>query len=223
MRCSAGRAALKQFGFLARFVNVALFMFMVAAAPAAATEPVKILMLGDSLTAGYGLIKGESLPAQLEAALRADEFDARVVNGGVSGDTTAGGWARLPWSMADGADVLIVALGANDGLRGLPTQETEANLDAIIRGAKTAGVPVLLLGMQAPPNLGSEYGADFDAVFPRLAARHGVAFYPFLLKGVAARPELNQDDGIHPNAEGVAVVVGKILPFVRELIEQARH
>lgn len=198
-------------------------MFLVAAAPVAATEPVKILMLGDSLTAGYGLNKGESLPAQLETALRADAFDARVVNGGVSGDTTAGGRARLAWSLADGADALIVALGANDGLRGLPPQETEANLDAIIRGAKTAGVPVLLLGMHAPPNLGFEYGADFDAMFPRLADRHGVAFYPFLLDGVAARPELNQDDGIHPNAEGVAVVVGKILPFVRELIKQARH
>ncbi len=198
-------------------------MFLVAAAPVGATEPVKILMLGDSLTAGYGLIKGESLPAQLENALQADAFDARVVNGGVSGDTSAGGRARLAWSLADGADALIVALGANDGLRGLPSQETEANLDAIIRGAKTAGVPVLLVGMHAPPNLGSEYGADFDAVFLRLAARHGVAFYPFLLDGVAARPKLNQDDGIHPNAEGVAVVVGKILPFVRELIEQARH
>jgi len=180
-------------------------------------------MLGDSLTAGYGLIKGESLPAQLEAALRANEVDARVVNGGVSGDTTAGGRARLAWSLADGADALIVALGANDGLRGLPPQETEANLGAIIRGAKAAGVPVLLLGMQAPPNLGSEYGVDFDAVFSRLAARHGVAFYPFLLDGVVARPKLNQDDGIHPNAEGVAVVVGKILPFVRLLIEQARQ
>jgi len=198
-------------------------VFLVVAAPVAAMEPVKIVMLGDSLTAGYGLIKGESLPTQLETALRAGAYDARVVNGGVSGDTTAGGRARLAWSLADGADALIVALGANDGLRGLPPQETEANLDAIIRGAKSTGVPVLLLGMHAPPNLGSEYGADFDAVFSRLADRHGVAFYPFLLDGVAARPELNQDDGIHPNAEGVAVVVNKILPFVRELIEQTRH
>ncbi len=218
-----GRAALRGYGFPARIVNVALLVFLVAATPVAATEPVKILMLGDSLTAGYGLIKGESLPAQLETALQADAFDARVVNGGVSGDTTAGGRGRLTWMLADGADALIVALGANDGLRGLPPQETEANLDAIIRGAKTAGLPVLLLGMHAPPNLGSEYGADFDAVFLRLAARHGVAFYPFLLDGVAARPELNQNDAIHPNADGVAVVVGKILPFVHALIKQARH
>ena len=197
---------------------------MAAASPGSAAEkPVRILMLGDSLTSGLGLIKGESLPYRLEAALQTAVPGARVLNAGVSGDTTAGGRSRLAWSLAARPDALIVALGANDGLRGLAPKQTFANLDAIIGTAKKAGIPVLLAGMRAPPNLGKEYGAAFDAVFPRLAAKHGIALFPFLLAGVAAKPDLNQDDGIHPNPDGIAVIVENILPYVLKLIERAGH
>ena len=197
---------------------------MAAASPGSAAEkPVRILMLGDSLTSGLGLIKGESLPDRLEAALQTAVPGARVLNAGVSGDTTAGGRSRLAWSLAARPDALIVALGANDGLRGLAPKQTFANLDAIIGTAKKAGIPVLLAGMRAPPNLGKEYGAAFDAVFPRLAARHGIGLFPFLLAGVAAKPDLNQDDGIHPNPDGIAVIVKNILPYVLKLIERAGH
>ena len=197
---------------------------MAAASPGSAAEkPVRILMLGDSLTSGLGLIKGESLPDRLEAALQTAVPGARVLNAGVSGDTTAGGRSRLAWSLAARPDALIVALGANDGLRGLAPKQTFANLDAIIGKAKKAGIPVLLAGMRAPPNLGKEYGAAFDAVFPRLAAKHGIALFPFLLAGVAAKPDLNQDDGIHPNPDGIAVIVENILPYVLKLIERAGH
>ena len=196
---------------------------MAASPGSAAEKPVRILMLGDSLTSGLGLIKGESLPNRLEAALQTAVPGARVLNAGVSGDTTAGGRSRLAWSLAARPDALIVALGANDGLRGLAPKQTFANLDAIIGKAKKAGIPVLLAGMRAPPNLGKEYGAAFDAVFPRLAARHGIGLFPFLLAGVAAKPDLNQDDGIHPNPEGIAVIVENILPSVLKLIERAGH
>lgn len=200
-------------------------LLVMAASPGAAAEkPVRILMLGDSLTSGHGLIKGESLPDRLQEALRmASGAAAMVLNAGVSGDTTAGGRSRLAWSLASRPDALIVALGANDGLRGLVPEQTYANLDAIIGAAKEAGVAVLLAGMRAPPNLGTEYGAAFDGVFPRLAAEHGIGFYPFLLDGVAANPDLNQDDGIHPNPKGVAVIVNNILPYVLELVERAGH
>ena len=225
-------------------INVSLLalLVMAAASPGSAAEkPVRILMLGDSLTSGLGLIKGESLPDRLEAALQTAvpgvagappaikkrghpvAPGARVLNAGVSGDTTAGGRSRLAWSLAARPDALIVALGANDGLRGLAPKQTFANLDAIIGKAKKAGIPVLLAGMRAPPNLGKEYGAAFDAVFPRLAARHGIGLFPFLLAGVAAKPDLNQDDGIHPNPEGIAVIVENILPSVLKLIERAGH
>lgn len=201
-----------------------LALLVMAASPGSAAEkPVRILMLGDSLTSGRGLIKGESLPDRLEAALRTAAPGSRVLNAGVSGDTTAGGRSRLAWSLAARPDALIVALGANDGLRGLAPEQTYANLDAIIGTAKKAGIPVLLAGMRAPPNLGAEYGAAFDAVFPRLAARHRIALFPFLLADVAAKPDLNQDDGIHPNPEGIAVIVENILPYVLKLIERAGH
>ena len=205
-------------------VSLLALLVMAAASPGSAAEkPVRILMLGDSLTSGLGLIKGESLPDRLEAALQTAVPGARVLNAGVSGDTTAGGRSRLTWSLAARPDALIVALGANDGLRGLAPKQTFANLDAIIGTAKKAGIPVLLAGMRAPPNLGKEYGAAFDAVFPRLAARHGIGLFPFLLAGVAAKPDLNQDDGIHPNPEGIAVIVENILPSVLKLIERAGH
>ena len=192
----------------------------VALAPASALagEDIRVLALGDSLTAGYGLSPAAAYPARLEAALRDAGFAVRIINAGVSGDTSAGGLARLDWALAEGPDAAIVALGANDGLRGLDPAATFANLDAIVARLKAAGVRVLLAGMKAPPNLGREYGAEFGAVYARLAAKHDVALYPFLLDGVAAEPALNQDDGIHPNARGVEVVVARILPFVKALL-----
>lgn len=175
-------------------------------------------MLGDSLTAGYGLPVADALPTRLQARLEEQGLAVRIRNAGVSGDTTAGGRARLAWSLAEQPDAVIVALGGNDGLRGIDPAETRANLDAILTELDRRGVKALLAGMVAPPNLGRDYGRAFDRVFPALAEKHGVAFYPFLLAGVAARPRLNQPDGIHPNAEGVAVIVERLAPHVRRLI-----
>lgn len=186
---------------------------------ASANDKLVIAAFGDSLSAGFGLDSASSFPVRLEAALRADGVSATVINLGVSGDTTAGGRARLAWSLPSKVDLVIVELGANDGLRGIDPAETEANLDAILRSLKAQSVPVLFTGMLAPPNLGREYGAAFDALFPRLAARHGVAFYPFFLEGVAAESALNQADGIHPNAAGVDRIVAGILPLVRRALD----
>lgn len=184
---------------------------------------VRLLMLGDSLTAGYGLPPSHALPARLEAALRARGRPVRVINAGVSGDTTAGGRARLDWALADlpeGAPTAaIVALGGNDALRGLPAQEVYANLAAILDGLGRRGIPVLLAGMRAPPNLGPDYGREFDEAYARLVReRPGTVFYPFLLEGVAADPSLNQPDGIHPNARGVEEIVRRMLPAVEALL-----
>ena len=209
-----------RYGLGPGFVNaaaVAAAILLWAVAPPAA-EPVRILALGDSLTAGYGLARPASFPARLAKALNAGGRAVEVINAGVSGDTTAGGLARLEWALADGPDAVILELGANDGLRGLEPASTFANLDAILTRLAAAGVAVLLTGMKAPPNLGDEYGAEFAAIFPMLAKKHGVALYPFFLDGVAARPELNQADGIHPNPLGVNVIVERIVPHVKALI-----
>ncbi len=187
--------------------------------PAQARE-LKILALGDSLTAGYGLAKSDGFTEQLEKALHAEGLEIRVINAGVSGDTSAGGRARLDWALADKPDAVLLELGANDGLRGIEPRVTRDNLEAIL--AKFAGLklPVLFAGMRAPPNLGPEYGREYDSVFTDLAARHDVVFYPFFLDGVAGKPELNQRDGIHPTPEGVAVMVERILPSVRALLKR---
>ena len=189
-----------------------------AADEAAAARRHVVLAFGDSLTSGFGLETERSFPAQLKAALAQAGHDVEVINAGVAGDTTTGGRARLAWSLARRPDAVIVELGANDGLRGIDPGLTAANLDAILAALARRGLPVLLTGMYAPPNLGRAYGAAFNAIFPRLAKKHGVAFFPFFLDGVAARPSLNQPDGIHPNAEGVAVIVQRILPYVVKLL-----
>ena len=191
---------------------------MADVAAAAGGETV-IAVLGDSLTAGFGLSPEDAFPAQLETRLRRDGLDVRAVNAGVSGDTSAGGRARLDWVLADTPDLVIVELGANDALRGLAPAETEANLDAVLAVLTGRGVAVLLTGMLAPPNFGPDYGREFRAVFPRLADKYAVPFYPFFLDGVAAQPRLNQADGIHPNAEGVAEIVARIAPYVRRVID----
>ena len=178
--------------------------------------------MGNSLTAGYGLEKAYSFTSQLKEALRADGLDVLLINGGVSGDTSAGGRARLGWALSDNPDAVIIELGANDGLRGLNPSATERNLDAIIAEVKSRGIPVLLSGMRAPPNFGVEYAGEFNAIYPRLAERYDVLFDPFFLAGVAADPDLNQADGIHPNKEGVAVIIKRLMPILRDLTDRTR-
>ena len=183
---------------------------------------MRIALLGDSLIAGFGLPAHQAFPARLAAALDAAGVAAEVQDAGVSGDTTAGGVARLDWVLADRPDVAVVVLGANDGLRGLDPAATEANLDAILRRLEAAGVSVLLGGMRAPPNLGRRYTDAFDGLYPRLAETHDVALYPFFLDGVAAVPALNQADGMHPNAAGVEVIVAGILPVLHQVLRPRR-
>jgi acyl-CoA thioesterase-1 len=188
------------------------------AGPAVA-RTVRITMLGDSITAGFGLARGEAPPAQIERLLRGAGRDVRILDAGVSGDTTAGGRARLDWTLADGPDGMIVALGGNDGLRGIEPRVTRANLADILDRLAARRIPALLAGMLAPPNLGAEYGREFAAVFADLAAeRPGLLIYPFLLEGVAADPTLNQPDRIHPNALGVAELARRMAPHVLRLV-----
>lgn len=218
----------RAYGVHRRIINICLMVpwllaallgGLVGAAPAVrADPPVKLLVLGDSLTAGYGLPSEESFTVKLQAALKAEGLNVTVVNAGVSGDTSAGGLARLDWLLADKPDFALVELGANDGLRGLDPKITYDNLDAVLTRLAKRQVPTLLAGMYAPPNLGREYGEQFNGVFPRLAEKHGVLFYPFFLDGVAAERELNQADGIHPNAKGVSVLVERIMPHVKKLL-----
>lgn len=192
--------------------------------PAAAVKAeTRILALGDSLTAGYGLPKTESFTYVLEQELRASGYDVRVLNAGVSGDTSAGGLSRLDWALSelDGASQtgVILELGANDGLRGFNPRITEDNLRQIITRIQEMGHPVLFTGMYALPNFGKAYGEAFNGLFPKLAEEMDVIFYPFFLEGVAAIPELNQDDAIHPNAKGTRVIVRNILPYVKRLLD----
>lgn len=182
---------------------------------------LRILVLGDSLAAGYGLAQADGFQAQMTAALKARGHDVQLIDGAVSGDTTAGGRARLDWALGDGADAALVELGGNDGLRGLPPANSEASLAAILDALAAKRIPVLLSGMEAPPNLGDEYGAAFRAVFARLGARPGVIFDPFFLAGVAGDLALNQPDRIHPNPAGVKRVVQRMLPIMEKLLAEA--
>jgi acyl-CoA thioesterase-1 len=194
------------------------------AVPAQADEkPVKIVVLGDSLSAGYGLPAEAAFPARLAAALKAKGVNGvTIANAGVSGDTASGGRDRLDWSVADGTDAVIVELGANDALRGLDPKLTEKALDTILTRLKDRRMAVLLAGMKAPRNMGADYARAFDAIYPALAARHGVLLYPFFLEGVAGDAKLNLPDGIHPTAAGIDKIVGAILPKVEELIARVR-
>jgi acyl-CoA thioesterase-1 len=195
-----------------------IFLILSTVGPAAWAAPVKILALGTSLTQGYGLPPGTEFTAQLQAALKAAGIDAQVINAGVSGDTSADGLSRLDWSLADHPQAAIVELGSNDMLRGIPPSETEKNLRAILTKLKAAHVKVLLTGMMAQANLGRDYVQQFDAIYPRLAKKFGVLFYPFMLQGVALNPKLNQADGMHPNPAGVKVIVKHMLPLVKKLV-----
>ena len=191
----------------------------------AAETALRVLAFGDSLTQGYGVPPGMDFPTVLERALKTKGVDATIINAGVSGDTSAGGLARLDWSLGDAKtqpDAAIVELGANDGLRGLAPAEMEKNLDAILARLKARNIPVLLAGMKGPRNFGSAYAAEYDAVFPRLAKKYNALFYPFFLEGVALDRALVQPDGLHPNPKGVEIIVNRIAPLVTELVRQAQ-
>ena len=196
-------------------------MLAVSLPPGAARAAEKrLLALGDSLTAGYGLPQAHGFTAKLEAALRARGVAVTVINAGVSGDTMAGGLARLDWALADKPTHALVELGANDMLRGLDPGQARRNLDQILTRLKAEKIPVLVAGMLASRTLGAAYQSAFDAMYPELAQRHGAALYPFFLDGVATDPALNQNDGLHPNARGVDLIVERILPSVMTLLDQ---
>jgi acyl-CoA thioesterase-1 len=191
--------------------------------PGHAAEPIRILAFGDSITAGYGLPEADTLTTRLADALNKMGRTVTVINGGVSGDTTADGLSRLDWALADKPQIMILALGGNDMLRGLDPRTTRDNLEGIIQKAQAAGVEIVLAGMLAPPNLGAEYKTAFDAIYPELAKAHNLLFMPFLLQDVAQVSALNQGDGIHPNSNGVAVMVRNLLPYVTQALDRVEH
>jgi acyl-CoA thioesterase-1 len=184
------------------------------------SAPLKIAMLGDSLTAGYGVKPDQAIPVRLQAALKKEGRDVTILNHGVSGDTSAGGIDRLDWMLGDKPDIVMVELGANDALRAVDPATTERNLDTIIKKLQDAKVAVWLIGMMAPRNLGPEYVAAFDGLYKRLADKYKIPLYPFILDGVAQDATLNQADGMHPNPEGVEVVVKHLLPFVTRNLDE---
>ena len=214
--------------FLGRRVVLALITIAGAAifiaeqiiewSPSFAAQPPVLMVLGDSLVAGHGLPQGEAFPEILGQMLRNDGFDVRMVNAGVSGDTTAGGLARLDWSLADNPDAVIIVLGGNDLLRGLDPSASFENLDKIIKRLKARNIAVLLAGMQAPRNFGADYADEFDAVYQKLVSRHDVLFYPFFLDGVALQPMMNLADGMHPNQAGISHIATKNLPQVKSVV-----
>jgi len=205
---------------LRRALPLALLHVMLLLAPAGAAlaEPLRLVALGDSLTAGYGLPAEAAFPAVLERALRERGIDVEIANAGVSGDTASGGLARLDWSVPDGTDGVILALGANDMLRGVAPEVTRKALEDIVTRLEARGIPVMLVGMVAAPNLGEDFRRRFDAIYKDIAAERGLVFYPFFLEEVAADPGLNLPDGMHPNAEGVKRIVARMLPTVERFV-----
>jgi acyl-CoA thioesterase-1 len=193
------------------------------ASPPPPLPPVLILAFGDSLTAGLGLLPGKAYPELLQARLKASGYNARVINAGVSGDTTRNGLDRLDWTLEEAPDIAIVALGANDALRGLNPARSEANLDAVLGKIAAKGAVLLIAGMYAPRNMGPEYARVFDGIFPRLAAKYKAALYPFLLDGVAGDPNMNLPDGLHPNEAGAARIAEGLYPLLPPLIQQAQE
>ncbi|MEO0623714.1 MAG: arylesterase [Pseudomonadota bacterium] len=211
--CVAVRYGARAAGHKAATVLIALGL-----AGAAAADPVRIVALGDSLVHGYGLLPEDGFVPQLERWLAAEGVEATVANAGVSGDTTAGGRARLAWSVGEGADALVVVLGGNDLLRGIDPAVSRENLSALVAEARAMGMPVLLGGMRAPGNYGADYKTAFDAIYPEIAEAQGALLYPEFLAGVTDDPRLWQADGLHPNADGVGVIVEGMGPLVLELI-----
>ena len=201
-------------------VSVSVLVACFVAWPAVAGAEAVIVALGDSLTAGLGVAQDESYPSRLQARLAREGYAYRIVNAGVSGDTTAGGLRRVEWVLRAAPEIVIVALGANDGLRGQSPQAMRANLDEIVARLRGSGARILLAGMRLPPNYGAEFTREFAEVFPAVARRAQIAFMPFLLDGVAADPCLNQPDGIHPTAAGYQVVADRLWPYLRPLLRR---
>ncbi|SOE16863.1 (3S)-malyl-CoA thioesterase [Hoeflea halophila] len=189
---------------------------------AAAADEIKLVGFGDSLMAAYNLQASEGFPARLEAALRERGHNVSITNAGVSGDTTSGGLARLDWSVPDGTDGVILELGANDALRGLPPEKTRENLEAMIKRLQERGIAVLLAGMLAPPNMGGDYETKFNAIYPDLAARYELTLYPFFLDGVTGNPDQLLSDGMHPNPNGINTMVEKILPVAERFLSEIK-
>jgi len=207
---------------LRAFVFAAAAFGLAVATPASAERLLKIVAFGDSLTAGYGVPASDAFPVKLQQALAGKGIKVDIVNAGVSGDTTSGGLARLDWSVPADTDAVILELGANDAMRGIDLAVTRKALDEMLQRLKQRGIPVLLCGMYAPPNMGEEFVQAYRDMYPALAQRYGTILYPFFLDQVAAKPELNQADGIHPNPKGVDRIVEDILPKVEELIAKAK-
>ncbi|MBX5158317.1 arylesterase [Rhizobium sp. NZLR1] len=199
-----------------QFTVIAVSLIFAVAADA---RTINLVGFGDSLMAGYQLPPGDGFPEKLQAALKAKGLDVAVANAGVSGDTTSGGLARIDWSIPDGTDGVILELGANDALRGIPPEESEKNLDQMIARLKDRGIAVLLAGIMAPPNMGADYAARFNPIYQRLSEKHGLPLYAFFLDGVALDPGLKLEDGMHPNTRGVEIMVGKMEPAVTNFVE----
>ena len=214
------RLAIAQLVAILAFVNLVLPLLAQSAGAAGDAPLIRIVAYGDSLTAGYGLPRSATFSVQLAKALEGRNLKVEVVNAGVSGDTTAAGLERFDWAVPEKTDVVILELGANDALRGMDPRQARANLEAIITKLKARGIDVLLAGMAAPRSLGEAYVAEFDRIYPELASKHGVSLYPFFLDGVATHHELNLDDGLHPNAKGIVIIVERMLPKIVELINR---
>jgi len=205
--------------FKAQLFHFAVILACAFAAPKiAAAEPLQLVGLGDSLMAGYQLPQEDALPAQLQRQLVAKGHDVVIANAGVSGDTTSGGLSRVDWSVPEGTDGVILELGANDALRGIPPEQTERNLDQIIARLKERKIPILLVGMLAPTNMGEDYGQKFNAIYPRLAEKHGLPLYPFVLDGVITDRSLLLEDGMHPNTKGLQIMAERMLPLAESWV-----
>lgn len=215
---------ISQMKALIHYILASFVLFAVTTTNAIAEEKVcegkTLVVLGDSLVAGFGLEPGAAYPEQLSKKLSEEGISVDVINAGVSGDTSTSGLARLDWSVGEEADAVLLELGANDALRGISPEVTEKNLETVIEKLKERDVEILLAGMMAPPNMGKSYGEKFNSLYERLAQKHEVSLYPFFLEGVVADPKLNLPDGIHPTREGIAVIVENTLPAVRELIKK---
>lgn len=208
---------------LQRILSVVSGVLLLSSADAFSADNIRLIAIGDSLVAGYGLPVEDGFVTQLEAALTQKSYDVSIVNAGVSGDTSSGGLSRIDWVLSETYSAVILNLGYNDAFRGIPVETVQSNLDALILKIKQRNLPILLAGALAPRNLGPDYTLAFDAIYPNLAEKHDLVFYPFFLEGVATNPDLNQDDGIHPNKDGVAVIVRQLLPYVEQLIERTRE
>jgi acyl-CoA thioesterase-1 len=207
------------FASLALLAPVFLLPVIPVSAQVDTCEPKKIVVLGDSLVAGYGLAPGEAFPEKLQEMLVENGYSVEIVNAGVSGDTSTAGLARLDWSVGDDADAVIVELGANDALRGISPQLTGDNLEAIVSRLKGRDIEVVLAGMLAPPNMGAAYADKFNPIYPDLAGEYDLLLYPFFLDGVAANEALNQDDGMHPTADGVKLIVERFFPLAEAMMK----